>query len=177
MSFEQETNIYINEKCNTLKKGEVLVVLLPTMWHEEIDAGFQSSIIYWRNPKSKTSNKIYSKGEDSNSSHIKSISLHFCRFLCYKLFLQGMLYFSLPSVLLNFFVNWASYVSRSITSYLSDLFFIFMFTFIMINRIISWIQTYMFFYFFLEYVCFRMITWIKKVNNFQIAKVHLQSVV
>ena len=37
-------------------------------------------------------------------------------------------------------------------SYLCDLFFFFIFIFVIINRIISWIQTHLFFFLFIEYV-------------------------
>ena len=62
-------------------------------------------------------------------------------------------------------------------SYLCDLFFIFIFIFIVINCIISWIQTHFFFCFFLK-ICpiFWMLTCMKKVNNFQIARVQPQAV-
>ena len=62
---------------------------------------------------------------------------------------------------------------------LCDLFFIFIFIFIMIDCIILWIQTHLFFCSFFR-ICsiisyhFWMITWMKRVNNFQIAKVEPQ---
>ena len=87
--------------------------------------------------------------------------------------------FNLASVLLNFFLNWASNVAqvllniykyhhnetlyiftiivfisrpRSIYVYLCDLLSISIFIFIMINCIISWIQKHLFFCLFFEYV-------------------------
>ena len=87
--------------------------------------------------------------------------------------------FNLASVLLNFFLNWASNVAqvllntykyhhnetlyiftiivfisrpRSIYVYLCDLLSISIFIFIMINCIIPWIQKHLFFCLFFEYV-------------------------
>ena len=59
--------------------------------------------------------------------------------------------------------------------YLYDLFFISSLIFIVINHINSFKQTYLFFVHFLEYLLLSwMITWMKKMNNFQIAKVQPQ---
>ena len=59
-------------------------------------------------------------------------------------------------------------------SYLCDLFFIFIFIFITINRIISWIQKLAYFW---EYVLlFLDDDVMKNVNNFQISKVQPQGV-
>ena len=54
----------------------------------------------------------------------------------------------------------------------------FIFTFIMINRVISWIKDTLAFLFSFENMSYNfwMITWMKNVNNFEIAKVQLQSV-
>ena len=62
-------------------------------------------------------------------------------------------------------------------SYLCDRFFIFILSFIMISRVISWIETHMFFcLFFSEYVPFLDYDVMTNVNNFQIAKVQLHGV-
>ena len=60
--------------------------------------------------------------------------------------------------------------------YLCDLFLVFSLIFIAINHITSFKQTYLFFEHILEYLLlFLMIIWMKKVNNFQRAKVQLQA--
>ena len=64
-------------------------------------------------------------------------------------------------------------------SYLCDPFFILIFIFIMINRIISSIQRRLFFYsffFFKYFLLFLHGTWMKNVNNFQITKDQSQGV-
>ena len=59
--------------------------------------------------------------------------------------------------------------------YLYDLFFISSLIFIVINHINSFKQTCLFFVHFLEYLLLSwMVTWMKKMNNFQIAKVQPQ---
>ena len=64
-------------------------------------------------------------------------------------------------------------------SYLCNLFFIFIFTVIMINHIISWIQTTLVLLLIFENMSyyFWMTKWIKNVNNFKIAKAQPQVVV
>ena len=62
-------------------------------------------------------------------------------------------------------------------SHLCNLFLIFIFIFIMVNRMISSIQTHFIFFLFLEYILlFLDDNVMKNVNNFQIAKVQPQGV-
>ena len=84
------------------------------------------------------------------------------------------LFMSFP-ILLNFSI--LSGTVRLFMSYLCDPSFIFIFVFIIINRIISWSRHNCSFAYFLDmFYYFWMITLMKNVNNFQIAKVQSQSV-
>ena len=124
----------------------------------------------------------------------------------YTLFCKATLSFNSASVLLSLFMNSASHVAQvllvahnhhctethfifsifatmswysSVMSYLYDLFFIFTLIYLItIDHVISLRQTHLFFVIFLEYLIYQlwMVTWLKKVNNFQIAKVQPQAV-